>query len=301
MAILSPLTNNKDISLISNISCSQLISDWKKNFEIDISHEFLDSDKVHLYQCNQTKLFFFEPISCAGSSWLYEQLQKFDWFYMPYKWEHQIALQDLKNCHNVLEVGCAYGSFIEKGIEAGLKIQGIELNKAAARTAQSRSLPVKNIDLQEYALLNPESLDAVCSFQVLEHIPNPKSFIKSSIQALKHGGKLIFCVPNAESFLKYQYNLLDMPPHHMTRWSEAVFIALERLFPIKLERVVKEPLASYHTAGYLNSYSTYFRSQVPLSRIIINRHTLNIYEQLLQLGLRKFLTGQSLYVQFKKV
>ncbi len=297
----SPLTSSEDITLISIIPSSQLINNWKEAFQIDITVELSDCEEIYLYQCNQTKLFFFEPSSATGSGWLYEQLQKFDWFYMTHKWEHKVALQDLRDCHNVLEVGCAFGSFVQAGLKAGLNIQGIELNKAAVEVAQSNGLPVQNLDLQEYADKYSDSLDALCSFQVLEHIPNPKDFLAWAIQTLKANGKLILCTPNAESFLKYQYNLLDMPPHHMTRWSEKTFRSLEKIFPIRLEKVAKEPLMPYQVSGYLSSYSGYFRSQSQLNKIWLNWYTLRFYEKAFQLGLRKYLTGQSLYVQFRKL
>lgn len=232
----SPLTAGKDIILLKTIKSQQLISDWKNTFQIDITAELRGHNEIYLYQCNQTKLKFFVPLDIAGTGKLYEQLQKFDWFYMSEKWEYQVALQNLSGYKDILEIGSGFGAFVKAGRDAGLNIRGLELNEAAVKVAQKKNLPVECIDLQTFANQSPQSFDAVCSFQVLEHVPNPKQFIEWSLKALKPNGKLIFCVPNSESFLKYQYNLLDMPPHHMLQWSETSFRALEKIFPVKVEK-----------------------------------------------------------------
>ncbi|MGF1479794.1 MAG: class I SAM-dependent methyltransferase [Cyanophyceae cyanobacterium] len=297
----SIISNSSDISLLRIFQADQLIDDWQQHFRINIAQELQGHPKIYLYRCNQTQLKFFAPADIAGSGKLYEQLQKFDWYYMPHKWEHRIAQRDLKKCQKILEIGSAYGDFVKTCIEAGLDIKGIELNEAAVDVAQKRQLPVERLDLQEAAEIYHESLDGVCSFQVLEHVPNPKEFIEWSIEMLKPGGKLVYCVPNAESFLQHQYNLLDMPPHHMTLWTKSSFKALEKLFPIKLAKVIYEPLAAYHTAAYVNAYSDRFRSRFPGSRLIFNRLSNSIYEKCLSLGLRNFILGQSLYVQFYKI
>lgn len=299
--IVSPITGSNNITLLEVFKSDKLIHDWIEFYNVDITNELQGYQEIYLYECNETKLKFFAPSEVTGSGKLYEQLQKFDWFYMPNKWEHQVALKNLWDSKEILEVGCAFGSFVELGIESGLNITGIELNEAAVRIAQQKNLPVKHQDLQELAELYPQSLDAVCSFQVLEHVPDPKKFINWTIQLLKPNGKLIFCVPNSESFLKYQYNLLDLPPHHMLRWSESSFRALEKIFPIKLEKVVREPLALYHVSFYVDSYNSHFSSISPLFKLIFNRYTIPVYRKLLNAGLRRFLIGQSLYVQFRKV
>ena len=299
--VFSPLTLSNDVTLLECYSARQLVEDWKTYFRIDIHSELGECETIELYQCNQTHLKFFMPLTVAGSDKLYEQLAaSFDWYYMPHKWEYDVALRDLADCQTVLEIGSGCGHFIKLGLQAGLAIQGIELNHNAVAIAQQHHLPIQHLDLNDAAIRYAQSLDAVCSFQVLGHTPQPKAFIESSIHMLKPGGKLILCVPNAESFLKYQYNLLDMPPHHMHRWSKTTFQALETLFPLKLEKIRYEPLAPYHVEGYLQAYQNRWR-QFALGRLVFNPKTLPLYQQWLNLGLRKFLVGQSLYVQFRKI
>ena len=299
--IISPLTNSQDVTLLKSINSDSLILDWKNSFDIDISQELNQHKSINLYQCNESKLKFFVPINIAGSDRLYEQLQRFDWFYMPNKWEHKVALKNLSKCENVLEVGCAFGSFVESALKSGVNIQGIELNSSAVQVAKNNNLPVENIDLEEFANKYPGSQDVICSFQVLEHIPKPRNFIDLCLKTLKSNGKLIFCVPNADSFLKYQYNLLDMPPHHMTQWAAETFKSLENIFPVRLEKVLKEPLADYHIHGYLHSHCNHIRGISPLGKLIFNKYTLPLYQFLLKSGLRNFMTGQSIYVELRKL
>ena len=118
---------------------------------------------------------------------------------------------------------------------------------------------------------------------------------------LKPGGKLIYSVPNADGFLKYQHNLLDMPPHHMSRWSIGTFKSLEKLFPIRLEKFLYEPLAKYHINDYIGSQSRRFRSISSRYKYLFNRYTNNVYVHLLKRGLRKYIKGHTTYVIYRKI
>lgn len=300
MVANSPMTQTQDTTLLKTFSVAQLIQAWQDTFHIDIHDEISGCDEICLYECNQTKLQFFTPSGVVGSNKLYEKLQQFDWYYMLNKWEHQTALKHLSGCRTVLEIGSGSGHFVKSAIAAGLDAKGIELNEAAVTTAKQHGLPVEHCDLEKAADRYQGRLDGVCSFQVLEHVPNPKEFIQYSMEMLKPGGILIYCVPNAESYLRFQHCLLDMPPHHMLRWSKTSFKSLESLFPIRLNKVICEPLADYHVLDYLNTYRAFFRQKSAIARLVFNHQTLRAYTSLLKLGLRRFLPGQSLYVQFRK-
>ncbi|MDJ0579617.1 methyltransferase domain-containing protein [Crocosphaera sp.] len=301
ISVVSPLTGSPSVKLLEIMSAQKLIDDWKLHTGLDISEELEGHSEIYLYQCEQTKLNFFVPTDTVGSGKLYAQLDQFDWYYTDDKWEYSLALRDLSGCKNVLEVGSGFGFFIEKAQEKGINITGLELNEHAVKVAEGKQLPVKKLDLQNVAENTPESYDAVCSFQVLEHVRDPKNFIRWSVEVLKPGGKLILGVPNAHSFLKHQYCLLDMPPHHMTQWSAGTFKSLENIFPIKLTKVKIEPLADCHVTGYLTSYRDYWCSVSPLGKFFLSEAAMSYYETVLNKGLRKFFPGQTLYVEFKKI
>lgn len=301
MTVRSPITNSTDVTLLKTIQTDQVIHDWQSSFQMEIAEEFHGHKEIYLYQCNQTRMKFFVPFELAGSENLYKQLQKFDWYYMSDKWEYQVALKDLSACNQILEIGSGFGAFVKLGMNAGLNIRGIELNKLAVLAAQGDNLPVAYLALRKAADLYAESLDGICSFQVLEHVSNPKDFINCAIKTLKPGGKLILSVPNAESFLKHGYCLLDMPPHHMHQWSEETFKSLERFYPIKLEKIMFEPLAKYHISVYISTYAHHYRSKSFLGKLLFNRYTIPAYGKSLALGLRNLFRGQTLYAQFCKL
>ncbi|KAM3116123.1 class I SAM-dependent methyltransferase [Phormidesmis sp. 146-33] len=297
----SPITHSQDVTLVKTFHAKELIPGWQQSFQIDITDELQGHQEIHLYECNQTKLKFFTPMEVVGSGKLYAQLQQFDWYYMPDKWEHQIALSQLTKGQKILEIGTGSGHFVKRAIAAGLQAQGIDLNAVAVEAAQRQNLPVERLDLEEAVRLYANTFDAVCSFQVLEHVPNPDEFIRWSLELLKPGGMLIYCVPNSESYIKHQeMHLLNMPPHHMLWWSDAAFKSLEKVFPVQLEKVAYEPLTDYHVPHYLSIYEGLLKRHLPFSRVVMNRHTLPWCERLLNLGLRKLITGHSLYVQFRK-
>jgi SAM-dependent methyltransferase len=90
--------------------------------------------------------------------------------------------------------------------------------------------------------------DVACSFQVLEHIADPRAFLLESLACVRGGGFLIVSVPNANGYMRYASDLLDAPPHHVTRWPRRSLRHLATLFDLELIDRANEPLGSYKQA-----------------------------------------------------
>jgi SAM-dependent methyltransferase len=299
----SPLAASSKSHLLETLQAAKLIEDWQASFRIDISDELDGIDEISLYRCEASKLEFFTPASAAGSDQLYQKLQKLEWFYMEGKWEFEEAIKDLVDCKKILEVGCGPGFFVEKASKElkGSLIKGIEITESTIGRALKRNLPVELVDLSEL-VKRGEVFDAVCSFQVLEHASQPCDLLQTMVQVLAPGGRLIVCVPNRDSFLRHQYNLLDMPPHHMTRWNTTSLRFLQKIFPLRVNRISFEPLANYHINGYVTAYGQYLRSRIPFGRYLLSKSSLQKLADILEKsGLYRLLRGQSLYVLFEKL
>lgn len=299
-AARSPLTGSPDVTLLETIPAGLLRDEWDKLYGIDVSGETSGLESVFLYRCNETGLRFFHPPGVAGSERFYDRLHARDWYEMEGKWEHREALRALSGRGRVLEIGAGSGVFIRAAVAAGLSARGIELSPSAVAAARGKGLPVERLGVAEAAERFAGTLDAVCSFQVLEHAADPAEFIRCSVRLLRPGGIWIVSVPNAESFLKLGHFLLDMPPHHMLRWSEESLRAIQRHFPLALERIREEPLAACHVETYLSSWSDRLRSGHSWGRLGFNRLTIPLYRALLRLGARRVLRGMSLYAEFRR-
>jgi SAM-dependent methyltransferase len=299
---VSPLVPTAPVRLLSKIRTAHLIDDWKKSLGVDIADLLEGIEEIFLYRCQESQVDFFMPAEAEGPPEFYEKLRKFDWYYMAEKWEFDQALQDLKGSRRILEVGSGPGLFVEKVLREskGSCIRGLELSAAAFQEAHRKELPVEQRDLQEVAAKG-ETFDAVCSFQVLEHVPQPRRFLETMVKVLSPGGKLILCVPNKDGYLKHEYNLLDLPPHHMTRWNAFTFKFLERLFPLKLKTIRREPLAHYHIPGYVWGYADYWSSRVPPFANLFSEGRRRWLSKFLERsGFHRYLRGHSLYVVFEK-
>jgi 2-polyprenyl-3-methyl-5-hydroxy-6-metoxy-1,4-benzoquinol methylase len=299
--ITSLLTGSDNISLIERIPSQRLITSWLSELSIDIRDELHSVPEIRKYRCNDTGLMFFTPPHAAGSEWLYQQLQMIPWYYQRDRWEYGIACRELRRCRSIFEVGCGTGEFLKIARRDGHEVAGTELNSRAAAQAREAGLNVTEQPLGQLCAMNKEAFDAVCAFQVLEHVADPATFIETALKIVRPGGRMAFAVPNSAGYVGLGYDLLQNPPHHMSWWTVACFRSLSNLFPIRIERIIVEPLARINVQNYLEWYMRSARQRSPRYSWIFSQKALRVYRKCLSTVLGRLCTGHSLYAQFVKV
>lgn len=248
MNITSPLSGASEVRKLDSISVPDIEKHWKEKMDIDISSEFVEIDEIGYYECVQSGLRFFFP-AIAGSEKLYEALQQFDWYYLDDKKEYGYAKKYVKPGDHVLEVGCGKAAFSR--MIPDCDYVGLELSSTAVAMTLSSKIDIRKESIQDHSRIENNNYDVVCAFQVLEHISDVRSFIESCVNCVKPGGRLIYSVPSANSYITLLKNsILNMPPHHVTHWTDSSLRYLAREFSLSQESIEHEPLANIHARQY---------------------------------------------------
>lgn len=246
MNIKSPVTQTDNVIEIEKISVEKIIEQYKAIGMYDTMRLFGGLNEISICKCNDTGYRFYFPYSIAGDEKFYDELLKNTGYYHSWRWEHQVAFEKISTNQRILEIGCGSGNFLSKMLnEKQIDCVGLELNSSAAKVAKERGIEVYLQTIEEFSKdLTIEKFDVVCSFQVLEHVCDIKSFFDGALACLKNGGLLIIGVPNNNPYLfKYdKYHTLNLPPHHMGLWNIESLRKLEKIFSIKSEKIVAEPL-----------------------------------------------------------
>jgi SAM-dependent methyltransferase len=298
--VKSPLTLKSNTKLLQTFRTADLRQYWQSLFRIDPKPYFRGVDQISKWKCQDSGLIFYSPAECSGPEDLYKKLRKHDWYYLREKWEYDEALKYVPQTGSVLEVGSGDGHFLRKAVRDGLSLKGLEMTLPESPTASNQSWSIIAESAQNHAQAHPGSYDVVCSFQVLEHVADPRGFLEASVELLSPNGRLIISTPNSKSFLRHSFNLLDMPPHHMSGWSEQTYRFLESIFPFKLERVMYEPLADYHVDYFMDTYSSCFAGRYDLRGAWARGGIGRLSRRLLNNGMRLMLRGQSMLAVFRK-
>lgn len=252
MIYQSPITKSNNVRIITKISTEELTQKYLNAFKIDVSYLLKGIDEIFLLLCMDTGYKFFYPWDISGDGKFYEQLQEYDWYYMPWKWEHEQAFKLINPKDQILEVGCGSAGFLKEVNNRikSISLTGLELNQAAIESGRKHGINILSELIQEHAQSYNGKYDIVCSFQVLEHISDIHSFMEAQIKTLKTGGKLIVSVPNNDGFLGDSENTLNIPPHHMGLWGESSLRKMGEYFGLKHISTHFEPLQDYHRSYY---------------------------------------------------
>jgi ubiquinone/menaquinone biosynthesis C-methylase UbiE len=99
---------------------------------------------------------------------------------------------------HVLEAGCGTGLLLDRLAQDASGVVGVDLSRGMVSRALERGHPVVQADLAALPFADA-SFDAVASFKVLAHVPEPRRAIAELGRVLRPGGHLVLEFYNRHS------------------------------------------------------------------------------------------------------
>lgn len=246
-----PLCNSSSTESIEILATSDIVSIYSSTLGQNVADAFQNIEEINYCYCNGCDLFFFEPL-LTGNEAFYSNLQRFDWYYPEEKNEYGYAASFITETDSVLDIGSGKGAFAN--LISTKSYVGLEFSQTAKQMAVSNGVEIINQSIENHAKNCAGKYDVVCSFQVLEHVSDPRGFIKAAASCVRPGGRLILSVPSSDSFARYVINhALDMPPHHVTRWTDLALRNIAREMNLDVESIWHEPLQEVHKLLYAST------------------------------------------------
>lgn len=141
------------------------------------------------------------------------------------QYAHFIDLCGLEG-KEIIEVGCGQGEFLSVWSEFPVKAYGIEHNQELVEKARKSGLMVKYGFTEGWKSLE-DQYDAFCSFNFLEHQPDPGSMLRSIHEHLREEAYGLITVPSFEYIIE-QESYYELIPDHIAYFTkETLSLLLE--------------------------------------------------------------------------
>lgn len=190
----------------------------------------------NLYRCLRCKGMFAEPPR-EGDIAAWYASQPCDREYVDESkgrrrsFENVIArIERMRNKGELLDFGCGPGFFLAVASEHGWQGRGIELSKESVAFARSQGLRVEEGGIENLAQIPDGSFDCLTAFDVIEHLPNPRRFLREALRILRPGGVLVITTPRLDSMaarLMRDYWYAIIPSHLLYYTRRGLINALE--------------------------------------------------------------------------
>lgn len=201
----------------------------------------LEEDIAKAYQCYYTHTNLSDPVKAPcnpimariqraywanrfgywhpGLSWTNRILAGMTWMFPGYRaqWDTMVFFLRPLADGRLLEIGCGSGIAMRRMESFGWRVEGLDFDPQAVKTARKANLKIHCGKLIEKHYAN-EIFDAIVMNHVVEHLHEPHRVLSECFRILKPGGKCVIITPNAISLghriFKESWRGLE-PPRHL--------------------------------------------------------------------------------------
>ena len=245
---LCPVTGEPALRLVQYVSARFLTDMWRLVFKTDARGSFGDVKRFGLWE-SPTGLYFFDPPTEGDNEFYLQLYRRLDlqrlFKVVRDRSEFRLAARWISDGDKVLDVGCGFGQF--RAFAPQALYTGLDPNFGDAAPADD----IRKESIEAHLLTSAASYDAVCSFQVLEHVARPRDFFAKLIAAARPGGCIIVGVPHVPSaFTRLPNYMINAPPHHLTWWTKPALAALAERAGLDVESIETVPWGRHDSILY---------------------------------------------------
>lgn len=211
-------------------SCGMLYMSWThaEGKDYDSSYFFEDYKK----QYGKTYLDDFKNIKkqCVRRTSLVDML---------YRSSHRAVTP------TVLDIGCAFGPYLDAANDAGWQVFGTDISQAAVdyvqKTLHYPAAVAQFPDFDPVEEFGVKNFDAVTMWYVIEHFQDLDSVLKGVSKILKNGGIFAFSTPSASGVsgrFNTQSFFQNSPTDHFTLWEPGRAASILRRYGFKVSKIV---------------------------------------------------------------
>ncbi len=204
-------------------------------------------DRVQVRNCDGCGFWFADPF-VAGTAEIYNLITAGSELYPSERFEFGVTIESLGPRRlSLLEIGAGDGAFLRAALRTGTAGRAFATEYDAGALSALRAIPgvrAEQRSPQQLAAETDERFDAICMFQVLEHLDSLDQVFGALRRLTATGGELFISVPNHASVTTQEEltGFWEMPPNHIGRWTGAAIesVAARHGFHVREHRYEPE-------------------------------------------------------------
>jgi 2-polyprenyl-3-methyl-5-hydroxy-6-metoxy-1,4-benzoquinol methylase len=223
----------------------ELESAWGATFTSTQRRAWDVIGEARLIECDRCGLEYFSPL-LAGDAWFYEELGRGPRYYVDDRWEFGEVVSALQPTDTVVDFGSGRGAFLRRAAAVAERVIGCDHNEDAPKVDVPRA-ELRHEPFEDVAASLGPTADVATSFHVLEHLSDVDDLCGPATSCLRPGGRLFLSTPDRQRTVRDTMEVLDCPPHHLSRWSSHQYEVLAERYGMELASIRYEPFV--HVRG----------------------------------------------------